>query len=136
VRRAAPAVGLAALLLLAGCGTPSADLFVVERSGSIPGASLRLLVSDGGTVTCNGGGEREMSDQQLLEARGLARDLAKYAKRDVVLGPGPNAVLTYHVRLEDGTVGFSDTSPGQPLVFRRLAAFTRDVAKSVCGLAR
>jgi hypothetical protein len=134
VRRVAPA--LVALVLLAGCGTPSADLFVVERSGSIPGASLRLLVSDGGTVTCNGGHEREMADQQLLDARALARDLAKSAKRDVVLAPGPNAVLTYHVRLEDGTVGFSDTSAGQPPVFRRLAAFTRDVAKSVCGLAR
>jgi hypothetical protein len=63
-------------------------------------------------------------------------DLESYAKRDLVLPPAPNAVLTYHVRLEAGTVGFADTSRGQPQVFRRLAAFTRDVAKNVCGLAR
>jgi hypothetical protein len=38
VRRAAVAVAVAAALALAACGTPSPDLFVVHRSGSVPGA--------------------------------------------------------------------------------------------------
>lgn len=134
MRRAAAA--LAAAALLGGCGTPSADLFVVHRTGSIPGARLTLLVSDGGFVDCNGGRDRDMSDPLLLDARELARDLEKYAKRSLRLPPGPGSVLTYSVRLEDGTVRFSDTSPRQPPVFRRMALFVREVAKGSCGLAR
>jgi hypothetical protein len=137
VRRAAPALAAVALAAaLAGCGTPAADLFVVQRSGSIPGASLKLLVSDDGTARCNGAKKADMGDPRLLDARALVTDLEQYAKRDLELVPGPGSVLTYHVRMEAGTVGFSDTSRGQPQVFRRLAAFTRDVAKNVCGLAR
>ena len=134
MRRAAAA--LAAAALLGGCGTPSADLFVVHRSGSIPGARLALLVSDGGFVNCNGGPDREMSDPLLLAARELQRDLEKYAKRRLTLPAGPGSVLTYSVRLEDGTVRFSDTSKGQPVVFRKAALFVRRVAKGPCGLAR
>lgn len=130
------AAALAALLLLAGCGTPSADLFVVRRSGSIPGARLALLVSDGGFVRCNGGRERDLSDALLLDARELARSLEKPAKRRLTLPPGPGSVLSYAVRLEDGTVRFSDTSPGQLVALRKLALFVRQVAKGSCGLER
>jgi hypothetical protein len=40
------------------------------------------------------------------------------------------------VRLEDGTVTFSDSSRGQPEEMFKLQAFTRRVAKEVCGLPR
>lgn len=136
MRRGVAALAVVVAGLAGGCGTPSADLFVVNRSGSIPGAELKLLVSDGGTVRCNDGDERELGDERLLEARELARGLDPYAKRDLTLPPGPNAVLTYRVLLEEGTVRFSDTSRGQPPAFRRLAAFTRDVAINVCRLPR
>ena len=67
-------VALAAVLL-AGCGTPSADLFVVNRSGSIPGAKLTLHVSDGGYVTCNGGAQKDISSAQLIAARAMLHEL-------------------------------------------------------------
>jgi hypothetical protein len=131
-------------LLLAGCagGTPSADLFVVTRSGSIPGAKLTLLVSDGGFVRCNGGAEKEISSSQLIDARAILRDLA--GEKDergplddrVSLPPRANSILRYAVRAEDGRVTFSDTSTGQPKAFFELAKFTRDVAKGACGLPR
>ena len=136
MRRAAAALLVAGAALAAGCGTPAADLFVVQRSGSIPGASLRMLVSDDGTARCNGAKKVDIGDPRLLDARALVTDLEPYAKRDLELTPGPNSILTYHVRLEAGTAGFSDTSRGQPAVFRRLAAFTREVAKNACGLPR
>ncbi len=137
MRRAlAVAVALALGVVAGGCGTPSADLFVVQRSGTVPAANLRLLVSDGGTVRCNGGKERDLGDARLLGARDLARELVRYARRHLALAPGPSAVLTYRVLLEDGTVRFSDTSRGQSLVLRRVAFFTREVAQSVCGLPR
>ena len=52
------------------------------------------------------------------------------------LPPGPRANLSYRVRLEAGTVGFSDTSRRNPPEFLRLAAFTKDVAERVCGIVR
>jgi len=105
--------------LLVGCGGPSADLYVLQRSGSIPGAKLTMIVGDGGTVRCNG------DDKQPGPAR-----------KTVNLKPGKYAILRYNVRTEFGTVAFSDSSRGQPPVFFKLATLTRDLAKHVCGLPR
>jgi hypothetical protein len=136
-RRAGAAIGAAAVLaVLSGCGTPSADLFVVDRSGSIPGAHLRLLVSDGGTVECNGGKARQLPDPDLLTARELARRLDALAKESVNLPPARGSILRYSVRLEPGSVVFSDNSPGQTPELRQLALFTRRVAQHVCRLPR
>jgi|tagenome__1003787_1003787.scaffolds.fasta_scaffold20535398_1 hypothetical protein len=127
-----------------GCGGgPPGDLFVVQRSGSIPGASLRLRVTDDGGAYCNSIGRREITSQQLLDAREIRRELNGEKPEDVApadrglrLAPGPGSVLSYRVRSEDGTVAFSDTSRGQPPVFFRIAKLTRDVARGSCGLAR
>jgi hypothetical protein len=132
VRRAAAA---AAILLLAGCGTASPDLFEVRRTGDDPAANLTLVVNDGGTVTCNRT-EHALDADRLLRARELARDLEEPAELGIELPPGPGAVLRYRVRLEAGAVAFSDTSPGKPPAFLRVAAFTHDVAERVCGIVR
>jgi hypothetical protein len=126
---------LAAVLLLAGCGTPSPDLFLVKRTGPDPAANLTMLVSDGGTVTCNGKNHTLDADR-LLRARELARDLSKQAELGLELPRGPHANLSYRVRLEAGTVAFSDTSRGNPKSFYELAAFTKDVSERVCGIVR
>jgi hypothetical protein len=137
VRPLALSAALSALALAAaGCGTPPADLFVVTRSGAIPGARLHLLVSDDGTVRCNGGAKRDMGSDRLLDARELARQLAPEAKRDRRLPPRPGSVLRYSVRLQDGTVAFADDSAGLSSQDLRLAAFTRVLAQQVCRLPR
>ena len=138
--------GLAAIIVaaatLAGCGGPQADLFLVERDGSIPGARLTLLVINGGTARCNGGAEKPITSAQLIDAREIARDLNGTPERDgpadsgTTLAPGPGTILRYDVRLEDGSVSFSDTSRGQPQVFYEVAKLTRDIAKQICGLSR
>lgn len=132
-RLAAAAVAAAGLT---ACGTPSADLFVVERDGSIPGARLTLRVSDGGWVTCNGGPQREMPQGALLDARALARDLQPVLARDLRLPPRGESILRYSVEGDGGVARFADTSAGQPHVLRRTAAFTRNMARRACGLAR
>ncbi len=114
----------------------AADLFVVERSGSIPGAALTLRVSDDGRVRCNHGAPRRLSDDQLLSARELERDLEDAVGRGLRLPPGPSSVLSYRVRLASGTVAFSDTSRGLRPQLARVEAFTRSVARQVCRLAR
>jgi hypothetical protein len=133
VRRALPAAAL--LLALAGCGSRPPDLFVVDRSGADRNANVELLVSDGGSVKCNGK-EHELSADRLLTARQLVRDLSPQAELGIELPPGPGSELSYRVTMETGTIAFSDRSGGVPQTFQRLAAFTKDVTERVCGIER
>jgi hypothetical protein len=135
VRRAA--AGLAALgLLAAGCGSPSADLFEVVRSGPARSANIRILVSDDGTVRCDKGEPKPMGAKRLLTARQLERDLETQAALGLELPKGRTAILSYRARLEAGTISFSDQSRGRPGSFNRLVAFTNDVARRVCKVKR
>ena len=68
------AVALLAALSLSACGTPSPDLFVVNRDGTVPGAKLKLLVSDQ-SARCNDAPAKPLTSPQIIEARGLRRDL-------------------------------------------------------------
>src|SRR5438034_1141152 len=122
---AAPAAALA----LAGCGQIRApDLMVVHRSGSIPGARLELLISDDGTLHCNGGGTRQLPSQLLLDAREVRRKLKQAAQRKLALPPGPRSVLRYRIRTQDGLVAFSDDSRRQPPAFFLAQQLVRNVA--------
>jgi hypothetical protein len=129
------AAALAAAALIAGCGSPSPDLFEVERSGADRNANVTMVVNDGGSVTCNGK-EHPLDADRLLRARELSRDLAEQAELGIELPPGPRSQLAYRVRMEAGTVAFSDTSEGNLPAFQRLAAFTKDVVERVCGIVR
>jgi hypothetical protein len=133
VRRAL-AVGVAALVA-AGCGTPPPDLFLVKRSGADRNANLELVVSDGGSVTCNGE-EHDLDADRLLKARWLLRDLEPQAELGIELPPGPGSTLTYRATMEKGTIEFSDRSEGLPQTFLELAALTKDIAERVCGIER
>jgi hypothetical protein len=130
------AASLVVTAMIAACGQAGADLFIVQRSGQGPGAALTLRVADDGYVRCNGGPRRRMSDEQLLLAREIERELNGDAKQRVSRPPGPGSVLSYSVKLQSGTVRFSDTSPGISKEERKAAAFTREVATGVCGLPR
>jgi len=125
----------AAAILLAGCGTPPPDLFSVERSGPDRNANVDLVVSDGGSVTCDGH-EHPLDADRLLTARQLVRDLSPQAELGIELPPGPGTDLSYRVSMEAGTVAFSDRSSGVPRTFQRVAAFTKDVTERVCGIER
>jgi hypothetical protein len=126
---------LALALAAGGCGTASPDLFEVTRSGDDRAANLTMVVNDGGQVTCNGE-EHALDGDRLLRAREIERQLEQPAELGLELPPGPGANLSYRVRLEAGTVEFSDTSRGNPPAFHRVAAFTKDVAERVCGIVR
>jgi hypothetical protein len=143
-RLLAVATGLAAASLAAACSGPMpADLFLVQRSGTIPGAKLTLRLTDDGGAFCNAGQRRELTSAQLITARELRRELdgekdsdTGLAEKHIMLKPGRVTTLSYRVRSEGGTVAFSDTSSHQPQAFYRLAQLTRDVAQTACGLPR
>lgn len=123
-------------LWCAGCGGgPAADLFEVKRSGADANANLTLLVSDDSTVTCNGT-KHEVPGETLLAARDLTRKLSEQAELNLTLPPGPNAVLSYTVRMEAGTIAFADTSRPLPPSFAELTVFTKHISEDVCGMQR
>jgi hypothetical protein len=134
--RLAPVVAASAVALLAAaCGTPSPDLFEVERRGGDRNANVDVVVNDGGRVSCNGR-EHRLDADRLLRARQLLRDLEPQAELHLELPPGPRAQLRYRARMEKGTVSFADTSKDNPRSFLALAAFTKDITERVCGLER
>jgi hypothetical protein len=134
-RRAGASCALVGATLLLGCGGIKApDLFLVQRSGSVQGARLTLLVNEEGGVRCNGGKTLKLKDPQLVEARAITEDLRDPASKQLSLRPGPRSVLSYYARDEAGTVRFSDDSAGQPAILHRLALFVLQTAQQVCHL--
>ena len=129
---------LAALALAgtAGCGSEARDLFLVTRSGDVPGAPLTLRVTDDGRASCNHRPLVEITSAQLVTAREVERDLEDPAKVQLRLASGPQPVFSYRVRTEEGGVAWSDDSARQPAVLFKLAKLTRDVAKGPCRLPR
>jgi hypothetical protein len=133
-----PALVLALALAAAaaaGCGSEPPDLFAVERSGPDRNANVTLVVSDGGSVTCDGK-QFPLDADRLLTARRLEHDLEPQAQLGIELPSGPGTDLSYRVSMEAGRIAFSDRSPGVTRTFQRLAAFTKDVTERVCGLER
>ena len=127
--------GLVAAGSLAGCGGIKApDLFIVQRTGTVPGARLTLLVNEEGGVRCNGARALKLSDPMLIEARGIQEHMRDPASKHISLPPGPRPVLSYRVRQESGSVSFSDDSSGQSRVFRRLALFVLQTSQRLCHL--
>jgi hypothetical protein len=116
---------------LAACGGPAADLFGVQRSGTIPGADLQLVPSGDGSVKCDGR-RRDLPDPLLLKAEFIADGIAKFAAKGSRLPSGPNPIYTYVVETPSGTFSFSDDSPHLPGPMRKLAAWARSVETTVC----
>ena len=130
-------VAVAVLAVIAvGCGQPSADLFTIARGGTIPGAKLRLRVTDDGHVSCNGGALREIASNELIDAREVTRELSKPAKDHVSLPARPGSTLDYAVTIDGDTVRFADNASGQSAEMYQAALLVRGLAKGPCQLPR
>ena len=126
----------AACVSIAGCGldVASPDLFVLHRTGQ--GQTLTLLVNDSGTIRCNGGKAKPISDPLLLDARDLAKDLDQDVQ-DNRRFPQPAKVFSYRVTLQDGTLAFSDAAAARNPKYPELARaelFAAQAAQGPCGL--
>lgn len=119
---------------LAACGTESPDLFVVTRSGSVPGARLKLLVSDQ-SIRCNDGAAHELTSKQILEVREINEKLLELQDDDPAVPRTRAQIFRFSVRTEKGTLAFGDTTL-HPTVLSRVALFTRRIAQDVCRLQR
>jgi hypothetical protein len=136
------AVTLALAGLIAGCGesVELPDLFLVTRTGGAPDARLSVLINEGGAVRCYrnpGAGlgiTRQLSDSQLIQARGISEELQQPSSKHLSLPPRPGSVFRYHVRDAEGTVRFADNSANQPSVLHHLAYLVLEVQQKVCHL--
>jgi hypothetical protein len=121
---------------MGACGSEARDLFLVTRSGDVPGARLTLRITDDGRASCNGKALVDITSAQLITARESERDVEPSAKAQLRLAAGAQPVFSYRVRTEEGGVVWSDDSLRQPAVLFKLAKLTRDVAQGPCHLAR
>ncbi len=139
-------LAVAAGVALAGCGENIVlpDLFVVQRTGGAPRETLLMVVNEGGAVRCGEGPAHpfrlgrahQLSDSQLVLARGLQEEVQEPSAKHLSLPPRPGSVFDYRVRDPEGSVRFADNSADQPAVFHHLALFVLEVAQRVCGLPR
>jgi len=128
-------LAVATVALAGGCGgIQPPDLFIVQRSGSVAGARLTLLVNEEGGVSCNGGATLKLSDPALVQARAIQEELLNLANTHLSLPAQPGSVLAYYVRDEHGTVRFADNSAGQPKALHSLALFVLQTAQQICHL--
>jgi hypothetical protein len=129
---------LAAAAVLTGCGesVELPDLFLVQRTGGLPGEKLTVVVNEGGTVHCDNGPARQLSDPQLVLARGITEELQSASAKHLSLPPRPGSVFSYYVRDAEGTLRFADNSAGQPSALHHLAYLVLEVAQKVCGLSQ
>ena len=132
---ATTALTVAALAVaLSGClNEQSPDLFALTRTGQ--GSQLTLVPNDGGTIRCNGGKARTLPDPLLIEARDLAQDLDKDARRGLTIKPSPGTVFDYRIRLEHGTISFPDSAARSRTELSQATLFAAQAAQQACGLS-
>jgi hypothetical protein len=131
---AVSAAAAAVVMLTAGCfDVRSADLFLLTRTGQ--GSRLTLLVNDGGTIRCNGGKAKAVSNTTLIAARDLADNLAGDAQDKLTIPRTPGTVYYYRIRLEQGTVAFPDRASATRKVLAQAELFAAQAAQRDCGLS-
>jgi hypothetical protein len=130
----APA-GVAALAVaLAGCfDVKSADLFLLTRTGQ--GKTLTMLVNDGGTIRCNGGKAKPLSNTSLITARDLADNLAPDAQKHLTIPRAPGSIYYYRIRLQQGTIAFPDRASAGHKVLAQAELFAAQAGQQECGLS-
>jgi hypothetical protein len=134
-RALAAGVAAALGLALAGCGVDqqAPDLFLLTRTGA--GAKLTLLPNDSGTIRCDGGKARPLSDSLLIDARDIAQNLDKDARHRLTIAPAPGTVFDYRIRLEHGTIAFPDSAARSRKELAAATLFAAQAAQQACGLS-
>ena len=126
-------LGALSATALAACGlnVQSPDLFLLTRTGE--GKPLKMLVNDGGTISCNGGKQRQLADSLLIQARAIASDLDADAKAKLHIQPAANSVALYTIKLQDGAISFPDTAAAKHHELAETELFAVQAGQQYCG---
>ncbi|HWF74318.1 MAG TPA: hypothetical protein VG186_13295 [Solirubrobacteraceae bacterium] len=130
---AAALAAAAATVLLAGCGlaVQAPDLFAVTRTGGA-GKPLTIVINDSGTVSCDRGPAKPISDRLLVVARSLVGQLDSDALKKLKPPSPPHSFYRFQVRLEKGSFSFPDTSAAHRPELAKLEQFLLQV-EPLCG---
>ncbi|HTU94987.1 MAG TPA: hypothetical protein VMF14_04040 [Solirubrobacteraceae bacterium] len=134
MRRALATAALAgvAAVAVAGCfDVQSPDLFLLTRTGQ--GGTLTLLVNDGGTIRCNGGKAKAISDSSLISARDLSDNLATDAQNHLTIPRAAGSVYYFTIKLQQGTVSFPDRAAATHKVLAQAELLASQIAQRDCG---
>ena len=101
-----------AALAVAGCGNPGGDLIALEERGA---HFTRLVVTDDGRGSCNGGGLERLESDRLLEAREVERELQKLADERTNF-PGPGGGRHFRAQMRGATVTWMERSTQDPVL--------------------
>jgi hypothetical protein len=129
----AGAIVVAAALSACGLNVQSPDLFLLTRTGQ--GSKLTLLVNYGGTLRCNGGKSREMSDSMLISARDLSDNLADDGTAGLKIPATPSTIFYYRIKVQQGTISFPDRSARTRSELAQAELFAAQAAQQVCHLS-
>lgn len=132
LRALALAVSVVSIVTACGLDVQLPDLFLLTRTGQ--GSKLTLLVNDSGSISCDGGRSKQLSSSLLITARDLADNLSGDAKRHLRLPLGPSATYDFTIRLQQGTIRFSDRNTARHPHLAQAELFALQAAQQVCGL--
>jgi hypothetical protein len=128
------ALAAALAILVAGCfDVQSPDLFLLTRTGQ--GPKLTLLVNDGGTIRCNGGTAKPISNTGLITARDLSENLVTDAENHLTIPRSPGSVYYFTVKLQQGTISFPDHAAATHKFLAQAELFAAQAAQQECGLS-
>jgi hypothetical protein len=108
MRAAAAAVLCCVALAACGFAVEAPDDFLMTRTGQ--GARVTLLVNDSGTIRCDGGRARPITNALLITARDLVDNLTTDATNRLRIPQARNSVYRYTMRMQAGTISFPDTA--------------------------
>ena len=116
-RGALPALAFATAVLAAGCGGEAGDLMAIEISGGPAKARgpLDIVVASDGRGSCNGGPQKTLPSDLVIDAREAERDLGDLAEEGATYS-GAAGRARYVVRIKAGTVRWREGAPGLPEV--------------------
>jgi hypothetical protein len=131
MKRAASVLAVAAAAL-PGCGGGAGELITITTSGGA-GDNHRFVVTGNGRGSCDGGDERGLPSEHVLDAREVERGLKRYARDRASFTTGaPPGARRYVASTKDGIVTWVEGARGAPRVVAEGILLTQELKRDLC----
>jgi hypothetical protein len=122
----------AAAAALVGCGGDAGELITISTSGG-GGPAIRVVVTGDGRGSCNGGAERVLPSQHVLDAREVERELKDDAEKRATYTNGPPGARRYVASTKDGLVTWVEGARGAPPEVAKAILLTQNLKRDACS---
>lgn len=126
---------LAAALVLQGCGSSAGDVLALEVSGGPLPAKQTLVVTADGRGSCDSGKLEEITNQQLIDAKEVAREAKPLAEAGADYRGARPGARRYLLRLPQGDVPWTEGRPGIPVALAKAQLLALQLGRTLCGRA-